>query len=76
MAKLPDLETWEKEAGERGAQYVLKYLEEEYGVSIRRLRELAQADREGRVEIIEPDVYECIKAVRKAQAALRRAQDE
>ena len=40
------------------------------------LRELAQADREGRVEIIEPDVYECIKAVRKAQAALRREQDE
>ena len=41
-----------------------------------RLRELAQADREGRVEIIEPDVYECIKVVRKAQAALRREQDE
>ena len=40
-----------------------------------RLRELAQADREGRVEIIEPDVYECIKVVRKAQAALRREQD-
>lgn len=48
MAKLPDLETWAKEAGERGAQYALKYLEEEYGVSIRRLIELAQADREGR----------------------------
>lgn len=41
-----------------------------------RLRELAQADRDGRVEIIEPDVYECIKVVRKAQAALRREQDE
>ena len=41
-----------------------------------RLRELAQADREGRVEIIEPDVYECVKTVRKAQAALRREQDE
>ena len=40
-----------------------------------RLRELAQADREGRVEIIEPDVYECIKVVRKAQAALRREQE-
>lgn len=40
-----------------------------------RLRELAQADRKGRVEIIEPDVYECIKAVRKAQAALRKEQD-
>lgn len=41
-----------------------------------RLRELAQANREGRVEIIEPDVYECIKAVRKARAALRKEQDE
>ena len=41
-----------------------------------RLRELVQADREGRVEIIEPDVYECVKIVRKAQAALRREQDE
>lgn len=41
-----------------------------------RLRELAQADREGRVEIIEPDVYECVKTVRKARAALRREQDE
>lgn len=49
MAKLPDLETWAKEAGERGAQYALKYLEEEYGVSIRRLIELAQADREGKI---------------------------
>lgn len=55
MAKLPDLETWAKEAGERGAQYVLKYLEEEYGVSIRRLRELAQADREGRCVVIRPN---------------------
>ena len=36
-----------------------------------RLRELAQADREGRIEIIEPDVMECIKIVRKAEAALR-----
>ena len=40
-----------------------------------RPRELVEADREGRVEIIEPDVYECIKAVRKAQAALRREQE-
>ena len=44
--------------------------------TIDRLRELAQADRDGRVEIIEPDVYECIKVVRKARAALRREQDE
>lgn len=36
-----------------------------------RLRELVQADREGRIEIIEPDVYECIKTVKKAQATLR-----
>ena len=61
MAKLPDLETWAKEAGERGAQYALKYLEEEYGVSIRRLIELAQADREGRCVVlpckVEDDVY-------------------
>lgn len=47
MAQLPDLETLGKEAGERGAQYALKYLEEEYGVSIRRLIELAQADKVG-----------------------------
>lgn len=52
MAQLPDLETWAKEAGERGAQYALKYLEEEYGVSIRRLIELAQADREGRCVVL------------------------
>lgn len=49
-------------------------LGEEYDLD--RLRELAQADREGRVEIIEPDVYECVKTVRKARAALRREQDE
>ena len=35
------------------------------------LKELVQADREGRIEIIEPDVYECIKTVRKAQATLQ-----
>ena len=52
----------------------LKSTARRYGVSVDRLRELAQADREGRVEIIEPDVYECIKVVRKAQAALRREQ--
>lgn len=49
-------------------------LGEEYDLD--RLRELAQADREGRVEIIEPDVYECVKTVREARAALRREQDE
>ncbi len=40
-----------------------------------RLRELAEADREGRLEIIEPDVAECVKIVKKAQAALRREQE-
>ena len=44
-------------------------------MTVDRLRKLAQADREGRVEIIEPDVYECVKTVRKAQAELRREQD-
>lgn len=57
----------------REGRYIILKEPEQAGVS--RLRELAQADREGRVEIIEPDVYECIKAVRKAQAALRREQD-
>ena len=52
MAQLPDLETLGKEAGERGAQYALKYLEEEYGVSIRRLIELVQAGREGRCIVL------------------------
>ena len=36
-----------------------------------RLKELASADSEGRIEIIEPDVMECIKTIRKAQAMLR-----
>ena len=58
-------------------QFVLACIEAtKAGMTVDRLRELAQADREGRVEIIEPDVYECIKAARKAQAALRREQDE
>lgn len=35
------------------------------------LREMVQAKREGRLEIIEHDVAECIKTVKKAQAALR-----
>ena len=61
MAKLPDLETWAKEAGERGAQYALKYLEEEYGVSIRRLKELAQADREGRCVVLPCKVGQKVK---------------
>ena len=44
-------------------------LGDEYNLD--RLRELVQADQEGRIEIIEPDVYECIKTVRKAQTTLR-----
>ena len=53
----------------------LKSTARRYGITVDRLRELAEADREGRVEIIEPDVYECVKIVRKAQAALRREQE-
>lgn len=53
MGQLPDLETWAKEAGERGAQYALELLEQEYGVSAARLRELAQADREGRCVVLD-----------------------
>ena len=44
-------------------------LDDEYDLD--HLKELVQADREGRIEIIEPDVYECIKTVKKAQATLR-----
>ena len=44
-------------------------LDDEYDLD--HLKELVQADREGRIEIIEPDVYECIKTVRKAQATLQ-----
>lgn len=49
----------------------LKSTARRYGIDVSRLRELAQADREGRIEIIEPDVMECIKTIRKAQAMLR-----
>ena len=48
MAKLPDVDEWERELGKKGAQYALELLEQEYGVSAARLRELAEADREGR----------------------------
>lgn len=49
----------------------LKSTARRYGIDVSRLRKLAQADREGRIEIIEPDVMECIKTIRKAQAMLR-----
>ena len=45
MAKLPDVDEWARELGENGAQYALELLEQEYGVSAARLRELAQADK-------------------------------
>ena len=52
MAQLPDIESWVKEAGEKGAQYALKLLEQEYGVSAHRLHELAEADRDGRCVVL------------------------
>lgn len=55
MAKLPDVDEWAREAGKKGAQYALELLEQEYGVSAARLRELAQADREGRCVVLPKD---------------------
>ena len=52
MAKLPDVDEWARELGKKGAQYALELLEQEYGVSAARLRELAQADREGRCVVL------------------------
>ena len=52
MAKLPDVDEWAREAGKKGAQYALELLEQEYGVSAARLRELAEADREGRCVVL------------------------
>lgn len=49
MAKLPDVDEWARELGKKGAQYALELLKREYGVSAARLRELAQADREGEI---------------------------
>ena len=46
MAKLPDVDEWARKLGKKGAQYALELLEQEYGVSAARLRELAEADRE------------------------------
>ena len=51
MAKLPDIDEWARELGKKGAQYALELLEQEYGVSADRLRELAEADRDGRCHI-------------------------
>lgn len=47
MAKLPDVDEWARKLGKKGAQYALELLEQEYGVSAARLRELAQADQVG-----------------------------
>lgn len=52
MAKLPDIDEWAREAGKKGAQYALELLEQEYGVSAARLRELAEAEREGRCVVL------------------------
>lgn len=52
MAKLPDVDEWAREAGKKGAQYALELLEQEYGVSAARLRELAEADRDGRCVVL------------------------
>lgn len=52
MAKLPDVDEWARELGKKGAQYALELLEQEYGVSAARLRELAQADRDGRCVVL------------------------
>ena len=52
MAKLPDVDEWARELGKKGAQYALELLKQEYGVSAARLRELAQADREGRCVVL------------------------
>lgn len=53
MAKLPDVDEWARELGKKGAQYGLELLEQEYGVSAARLRELAQADRDGRCVVLD-----------------------
>lgn len=45
MAKLQDVDEWARKLGKKGAQYALELLEQEYGVSAARLRELAQADK-------------------------------
>ncbi len=59
MALFPDLEKWAKEAGKRGAQYGLELLEQEYGVSAQRLKELARADMEGRIIVLEGNENQC-----------------
>ena len=58
MAKLPDVDEWAREAGKKGAQYALELLEQEYGVLAARLRELAQADQEGRCVVLPEGGYE------------------
>ena len=52
MAKLPDVDEWARELGKKGAQYALELLEQEYGVSAARLRELVQAELEGRCVVM------------------------
>ena len=58
--------------GERNAiEGAIEDIYDDGNIDYNRLRELVQADREGRIEIIEPDVYECIKTVRKAKTTLQ-----
>ena len=52
MAKLQDVDEWARKLGKKGAQHALELLEQEYGVSAARLRELAEADRDGRCVVL------------------------
>ena len=65
-------------AGERNAfERMLGDVAGDDKIDLERLRELMRADKEGRVEIIEPDVYERIKTIEKAKAILKEnEQDE
>ena len=60
MAKLPDVDEWARKLGKKGVQYALELLEQEYGVSAARLRELAQADREGGCVVLPCKIFDKI----------------
>ena len=60
MAKLSDVDEWARELGKKGAQYALELLKQEYGVSAARLRELAEADREGRCVVLPCKIFDKI----------------
>ena len=61
MAKLQDVDEWARKLGKKGAQYALELLEQEYGVSAARLRELAQAGKEGRCMVAPCKVGQKVK---------------